>query len=438
AVLNSVKACSDSSFIVTGSTDSLYSGPYAVTIKVDYYGEVVWRKSMFGETGNSRAYSCILTEPEENCIITGTAHLIGFPDYAAFIRKYSEAGDVIWTKYYHDTNPGNPHLCGKSIKPTNDNGLIIAGERLVQDTQFLWVLKTDANGDSLWSRSYPLNHSFSEVTDIAVTSSNEYFVCGQDYPPDGFFIYKLDSNGDTIWTKTYLPDPPGKFVYSMIQSSDSNLILAGGIYPEAAIFKIDYNGTMLWSKQYKKYDHLSLFNSISELTDSGFIAAGFTQDWNANPSAFIVRTDNNGDTLWTKINDLPGQRIFYGIDMAPDDGFIACGTYVYSGLSRMYLVKFDEYGNGFVDVTEPVQQNPNPIRLIQSDNQLIIKILSSDLYSTEVILSIFDITGHEMEVKQILINEHPVIIDIFNYKNGLYLLHIQSDHIQQSCKFLKL
>jgi hypothetical protein len=86
---------------------------------------------------------------------------------------------------------------------------------------------------------------------------------------------------------------------------------------------------------------------IRQTTDGGYIAAGFTPGIGTSGSGgYIVKTDPNGDTLWTRIfggnyMDNAGQ-----VQQTADGGYIISGTSAYNpGSSDISLIKTDASGN---------------------------------------------------------------------------------------------
>jgi hypothetical protein len=116
--------------------------------------------------------------------------------------------------------------------------------------------------------------------------------------------------GDTLWTKTFdlnWADLAG----SIKQLTDSNFILIGragmnsASHPNTAVFiaKLDKNGNSIWTKTYGGSDQAFQASGIDVLTldDGGFIF--LADSWSfggGSHQVWIIRTNNNGDTLWTK------------------------------------------------------------------------------------------------------------------------------------------
>jgi len=93
--------------------------------------------------------------------------------------------------------------------------------------------------------------------------------------------------------------------YCVQQTPDSGYIMAGrqGIapfYEKMVIAKTDQFGILQWQKIIGSSANSAWANYIVNCTDGGYAAVGYQYDLNYRYDVFVVRLDNNGDTLWTK------------------------------------------------------------------------------------------------------------------------------------------
>lgn len=104
------------------------------------------------------------------------------------------------------------------------------------------------------------------------------------------------------WTRTF-GDKADDWAYSVQQTEDGGYIVAGwtGSYgagnSDAWLIKTDANGNMLWSKTFGG-GVADWAYSVQQTKDGGFIIAGNTYFFGANGSdAWLIKTDANGNTI---------------------------------------------------------------------------------------------------------------------------------------------
>jgi Secretion system C-terminal sorting domain len=270
-----------------------------------------------------------------------------------YLLKTDTNGDTLWTKTFVATFP----LIFTYVQQTADGGYIIStnkGSPQVGDNFFL--IKTDANGDTLWTKSYGSTADEQSYAGAQQTSDGGYIITGEtetvNFTPL-IYLIKTDVNGILLWTKTY--DISNQFPAegeSVRQVADGGYIIAGWTqialnYSEAYLMRTDSAGNPLWSKSYGgTYD--DDIHSVKQTTDGGYILAGETSSFGAGSfDAYLIKTDANGDTLWTKTYGGINYEKAQDVQQTTDGGFIIIGitTSFGAGDWDFYLVKTDSTGN---------------------------------------------------------------------------------------------
>ncbi|MCD4708481.1 MAG: hypothetical protein K8S62_12185 [Candidatus Sabulitectum sp.] len=209
--------------------------------------------------------------------------------------------------------------------------------------------------DVAWTKTfggtgYDLGYSVVQTTD------GGYIVAGytESYGAGDYDVYlvKTDSSGDTLWTKTFggTEYDPG---FSVQQTTDEGYIVAGSTRSYGAggadvyIIKTNSDGDTLWTNTYggSGYD-AGYF--VQQTTDGGYVATGYTYSYGAGGAdVYLIKTDSIGDTLWTKT--FGGYEWEYGFSVrqTTDGGYIVAGfTDSYgAGLDDVYLIKTDSSGD---------------------------------------------------------------------------------------------
>ncbi|NOQ23306.1 MAG: T9SS type A sorting domain-containing protein [Candidatus Aegiribacteria sp.] len=102
-----------------------------------------------------------------------------------------------------------------------------------------------------------------------------------------------------------------------------------------------------WSRTYGGPDSDG-GKSLCETLDGGFMITGYTWSAGAGESdVLLVRTDQNGELIWTKTLGGSGWDCGNSVCLMEDGGFAVAGTTTSSGYGNrdMYLARLDSYGN---------------------------------------------------------------------------------------------
>ncbi len=278
-------------------------------------------------------------------IFAASTRSYGAGNFDIYLIRTDANGDTIWTRTYGGTG----YDTAADVLQTNDGGFIVAGYTSLVGFGDIYLIRTDSNGDTLWTKTIGGEEN-DHVKDMQKTSDGGYILGGDiDYGGlSKFYMIKIDSFGDTLWTKAY---DYGQ-VYSIQQTSDGGYILA--IYPytdpagisDMKIVKTDNSGNISWIKTYGGNDYDMSF-AIQQTTDGGYIVGGRTDSFGAGASDFfLLKTNSSGDSLWSRTYGGPLDERAFSVLQTQDGGYIIAG-YTHSfgeGFFDFYFVRTD--GNG--------------------------------------------------------------------------------------------
>ncbi|MCK5785892.1 MAG: T9SS type A sorting domain-containing protein [Candidatus Sabulitectum sp.] len=181
----------------------------------------------------------------------------------------------------------------------------------------------------MWEKWYYTSYDEAKFFDIELTPAGFLFVSGavSEYWVDGQNLHPallLDIDGNVIWDI----DSPwyGIVAYDGAITQDSSFIITGTSVVTSSdtyslfIMKISQEGSIEWSKVYDYPDTKEEGYGITCLPDGGFAVVGRVHGTgNYHGKAWILRTDAQGDTLWTEtwgtVNTNWGKSILYANDM---------------------------------------------------------------------------------------------------------------------------
>ncbi len=231
---------------------------------------------------------------------------------------------------------------GSSIQQTPEGGYIICGTKsqlLVSEAMVL--VKTDADGSVIWSRTYYDTGGY-QARDIAAVSNGGYVATGirwrgpyeimqdpEHQEPDAFLI-RVDEQGDVLWNRTYggLYDDRG---FSVIETGDGGFLLAGSSREDESsldkgfLVKTDSDGEVMWSKLYGGKEG-QMFQSVCVTGDGGYAATGFTLSFDAQGSDYyLVRVDELGELVWSNHYGGSGDDEAFDFVSTTDGGFVLVG-----------------------------------------------------------------------------------------------------------------
>lgn len=210
-------------------------------------------------------------------------------------------------------------------------------------------------GDTLWTRAYG-----GALNDLAM------FICKAGIDADGFvvvggtasfgngdsdgWLLRIGSNGDTLWTRTY--GGTGAEILVCVQpTSDGGFVLAGQTYSFSGnrdfyIIKTDEYGDTLWTRTWGGNGR-DAFRDVKQTADNGYIAVGPSSGTFGDKDYFLARFDENGDTLWTKVYGGSGSDWPFGVELTEDDGFMVAGLTGSFGAGNydVWLMKTDSFGD---------------------------------------------------------------------------------------------
>jgi len=259
----------------------------------------------------------------------------GSSQYGIVLARTDSFGDTTSVQHLSDVNNGSGYLCRLL-----GGDFVAAG---IRNGGRVFARGFDASGDSIWSYDESLR---GQVYTLLATSDGGCLIAGRDSMLDMGLI-KLDSTGHEEWNHGY-DDPrvQGSAAYDVAETRDSGFILCGdavdylGSY--VRLVRTDSQGETLWTRLYSGPVGPSL-QAVCETPDRGFLAVGSEFDtlWSQN-AVYLMRTDSNGAVIWTRNISPPGAGTeAMALRETRDSGYVIAGTIDWGDSARAWLVKLD-------------------------------------------------------------------------------------------------
>ncbi len=146
--------------------------------------------------------------PGNSIYVTGRTYLGGsIPStMRAFIGKFNESGQNIWTKYYVSSPPSAARFYGIDLIYEN-NSLTMAyfgNVSMYSDSFQVGLMHTDTSGNFIWGKNYKINDFTTEYSYKVVKMPYGYAITGYGVGSgNDLFAIAVSDQGDVIWAKRY-------------------------------------------------------------------------------------------------------------------------------------------------------------------------------------------------------------------------------------------
>jgi len=451
-----VRETTDGGYIITGSTvpNGMVSHIDVLLLKTDSEGSILWTKT-YGKEFVEDGFAVEQTA-EGGYIVAGRALLfldttdnkirkseVDWPPFHsdAWLLKTDLNGDTLWTKKFG----GEGHDYITSVRQTDDFGYILAGtqnaedaypnyevdENFLPDFSRAWLIRTNADGDTLWTRKF---QEQSYANSVILTSDGGYLLAGWVFPDTSsnqsdVFLVKTDAAGDVLWSRT-VGGNESEIGVSVCEISDG-YVIAGQTKPQGLpydglLIKISFAGEVLWMNTYGGTSSDAAF-TVGASTRGVFVTGNTGGNWWIHQGdVWTFEIDGQGNVLWERIYDIRlSDYAFCGFQNSDDD-YILSGMVSHGFGGDLLLAKLGvlpsgiDEGTGMADDFVLFQNYPNPF----NPSTFISWRLERH---SRVHLALYNITGQQLAV---LVDEKQ--------RPGFYVLKFDSSHLPSGVYFYRL
>jgi hypothetical protein len=281
-------------------------------------------------------------------------------------------GQNRWIKIYHDEIDA---FSDKMIE-SYDHGYLLLGRFGHNYPKYLWLIKTNINGDILWEKVLGDGINTLVYLDLEQNDSGSIYLGGMNFSYDSEgdpIIMKLDSCGEKEWCRIFYTENNKDFASCLTLTPEGDVVVVLNLTnPEPwverlCLAKLSSQGELIWKNCYTSADTSQRNEDSYDLIvtpDHGFLITGFCyyEDptfpnlWWLHP--YFLKVDSSGNFEWETV--LYKETNLHG-GIAGNTIVSPNKQYYYSSISHYYhdtnlaapaLVKLDMEGNviGVYDV----------------------------------------------------------------------------------------
>ncbi len=351
----------DNCFIINAATFSFGSGNVdAMLIKMDSTGQLIWSKTYGGIDYDNAEYA--IQSFDHNIICAGRSSVSAGAPTSAILFKTDSAGNLNWNKSFGGSaNDGFVHFV-----ETFDRGFASVGysNSLSSGLADILFIRTDSNGDTLFTRSYgtaeqEAGSGIFQLPDsgFILTGRQTTISSGGSPVADGLLI-RTDANGNMLWSKLY-GDSLFEELTSIKLLPDGGFIICGSTTTfghggfDILLMKTDSTGNPLWTKTFGGAKTDAAYD-IHVNSDNSFVLSGYTESLgyghtrvSDSTNVFLLKTDENGALIWMEVYGDGLQDEAYRSNLAPDGGYVISGfssSYLLNDSTQIFIIKTDSTG----------------------------------------------------------------------------------------------
>ena len=259
------------------------------------------------------------------------------------IGRMDSLGNITQFRHYKlytticDNSPGNLNI-------TSNKGIVVWGRE-----ERFYAFQVDSIGAPIWAKRFSEEGSFRFIKELPSGD----LLAGFDLPTAGASVARLDADGNIIWCKSYMR--PLGLMHDAIVESDSSFIITGFTSTTNAklfMMELDGDGAVQWCRGYGSgaYEwYTPQWSQLERTIDGNYAVLATLGQGGFFFRPFLMKTDLNGDTLWSRSTGADGY-IYHTRDLlvASDGGYVFSGV-VWGNLPDMntglpYIFKADSLG----------------------------------------------------------------------------------------------
>lgn len=303
----------------------------------------------YGGAGSEYGYA-IESLNDGGYVMAGSTNTYGYGGNDVYIVRTNSSGKMLWSRVVG--GPGDD--IAYSVTRGAGDDIIVAGKTnsFGAGSYDVYLIKLGKNGDIKWTKT--IGGAGNDYARGIINNNNNYYMAGgtTSYGAGGSDVYfvKTDTSGNVITSKA-IGFSGDEYANSIDKTYNGNYVMAGrtGSFGTNYIFAVKTNnaGDTIWTKSL----YAGTFSgastgvtaySIKEINDQSYIVTGFGHNLSSYGNMFHAKISSNGNTTYMKFSSLLSDAGL-GVSKSYDGGYFIADNYCNYGC-RMRMIKFDANG----------------------------------------------------------------------------------------------
>jgi hypothetical protein len=418
-------------YVVSGGTWIEGSRYGIVLLRVDSLGDTTWVRHI-PDTDPDGGFACRL--PDGGSVVLGT-----ISSRHIFLSKYDRYGDSVWA------HVSETRGLVSAIIPTPDTGCLAVG-RLPDALADFGAIRLAPDGQEEWVRYYEEPRVFeSWARGVSRTRDGGYVLCGDctDYMDSYVRIVLTDSAGLELSSRLY-SGPVGPILRDVCQTPDNQYLTVGAEFDtlgyRAVLYVVltDSAGDIVWTKSFAPDRASTQARAMTRTDDGGYMVAGEVR-WQDSTRVWLVKLDENGDTLWTHVLGGPEDETAYDIEQTGDLGYVIAGASSAGGGSLL-LIKTDSLGQVMTGTEErgSLKIADCGLRILPSPVTGVSAVVSYSLPDAgPATIEVLDVAGRSVLSRPVRLGHSgEVSLDTRRLTSGIYLVRLDASGFRATRKIV--
>ncbi len=447
--------------------------------RLNAQGEELWYKKLDSIPSSDAADFGVLTNGSY-VIQTTDKHFVAtyINDHDIIAVKLDSMGVTSWK--YNNLKPN--HQSSKQIIQTIDGGFAIVGldENTTQDTVKSYLLKLSPTGQFQWERTYE-SHNDARFFSVQQWWDGTYIMGGIAWNGTDYdlWVVKTAANGNTLWTKAlggayndcaasvsflttwedwYFNNAPVTYLVSGCDYVEVTFPIEQVVSKQYVAKLTEDGNTLLWEHKYLNPD-LFLLSGLQTMPiiypDGSFLGVNsyYNQDFpdEGFRAGVLIKFRSNGTVEWYKKffpENTFAEAYLKDLQRTPDGGYVMAGYQYNPSPQKGWVLKLDEDFNtcsfvgcdstiytGYPIGLEEVLLDKVAFSLIPNPAQDVVTIQLPNISNQPLSLTICDISGRL--VQTIPIQGNTTTISTQQLATGMYLCKLSNSSQTQKLVIIR-